>query len=87
MYCPEYYDRVLKGKVARDDDSTEMLDIIFSSVTCDFTDFYSFHFGDQKSPAMLMRMTMKENKEISSMWATNENIYKTKMGELISALK
>lgn len=84
---PEYYDRVLKGKIARDDDSTKMLDIIFSSVTCDFTDFYSYHFGDQKSPAMLMRMTMKENKEISSMWAADEKLYQTKMADLIDLLK
>lgn len=84
---PEYYDRVLKGKVARDADSTEMLDILFGSITCDFTDFYSFHFGDQKSPAMLMRMTMKENKEISSMWAADEKLYQTKMADLIDLLK
>ena len=36
---------------------------------------------------MLMRMSLKENKDISSMWAKNENMYKKKMGELISALK
>lgn len=84
---PEYYDRVLKGKVARDDESTAMLDLIFSSVTDDFSHFYSYSFGNQGSPWMLMRMSLKENKDISSMWAKNENMYKKKMGELISALK
>lgn len=84
---PEYYDRVLKGKVARDDESTAMLDLIFSSVTDDFSHFYSYSFGNQGSPWMLMRMSLKENEDISSMWAKNENMYEKKMGELISTLK
>ena len=36
---------------------------------------------------MLMRMTMKENKEISSMWAADEKLYQTKMADLIDLLK
>ena len=84
---PEYYDRVLKGKIARDADSTEMLDILFGSITCDFTDFYSHFFGDQKSPSMLMRMTLKNNKDISSMWAADEKLYQKKMAELVDLLK
>ena len=84
---PEYYDRVLKGKVARDNESTEMLDLIFNSLIDDFSHFYSSSFGDQGSPWMLMRMSLKGNKDISSMWAKNENKYEKKMEELISALK
>ncbi|MBQ2708372.1 MAG: hypothetical protein IJF67_08900 [Clostridia bacterium] len=32
---PAYYDRVLQGKIARDEDSLEMLDIIRAARTCD----------------------------------------------------
>lgn len=84
---PEYYERVLKGKVARDEESTAMLDLVFNSVTDDFSHFYSNSFGNQGSPWMLMRMSLKENKDISSMWAKSETMYDNKMAELISALK
>jgi len=84
---PEYYERVLKTKVARDEDSAEMLDIIFGSVTDDFSHFYSFCFGDQGSPWMLMRMSLRRDAEINSMWAKNETMYQSKMEELISILK
>ncbi len=84
---PEYYEKSLKGKSARDDESEEMLDIVFNNIRYDFTQFYSYVFGDQKSPSMLMRMTLKENREIASMWAADESLYQETMKKLIETLK
>ena len=42
---PCYYDQVLKGKVARDSESAEMLDLIFSNVIFDFTFINSANVG------------------------------------------
>ena len=48
---------------------------------------YSFNFGDQKAPSMMMRMAVGENKDISSLWAKNETLYKETMESLIETLK
>ncbi len=84
---PEYFERALKGKAARDTESSEMLELIYASVEFDFTQIYSFSFGDQKSPSMVMRMTMKNNKEISSLWATDEPTYASTMEKLLDSIK
>lgn len=84
---PEYYERALKGKGTRDDSSAEMLDIIFNNVKYDFTQIYSFNFGDQKAPSMALRMSLKNSNPISSLWASNQNIYDETMEKLTSTLK
>ncbi len=84
---PEYYNKALKGKSARDDESGEMLDIIFDNIHFDFTQFYSYTFGDQKAPSMLLRMSIKNDKEIASMWAADEAMYQATMEKLIAMLK
>ena len=84
---PEYYERALKGKAARDNASEAMLDIVFSNIEYDFTQIYSFNFGDCKSPSMLMRNAVGGNKDITSLWAKDENLYKSTMDSLIEALK
>lgn len=84
---PQYYEKVLKGKGTRDTESEEMLDIIFNNVKLEFTQIYSSAFGDQQAPSMMLRMAFKDNKELSSMWASREEMYDAKMKELISMLK
>ena len=84
---PAYYDRALKGKAARDTDSEGMLDIIFSNIEFDFTQIYSYHFGDEKSPSMAMRKSVNTNKDIASLWATMEKLYANTMEELVNELK
>lgn len=84
---PEYYERALKGKGTRDDESAEMLDIIFDNIVFDFTQIYSRNFGDQQSPSMALRVAIYRGTGIASLWATNENIYNSTMEDLISTLK
>ncbi len=84
---PEYYEKALKGKSARDDESAEMLDIILDNIHFDFTQFYSYAFGNQKAPSMLLRMSIKNDKEIASMWAADESVYNATMEKLINTLK
>ncbi len=84
---PEYYEKALKGKTARDDESADMLDIIFDNIHFDFTQFYSFSFGDERSPSMLLRMSLKKGTGLASMWASDETMFQTKMEELVNKLK
>ena len=84
---PEYYDRALKGKAARDDDSVDMLDIIFNSISDDFTQFYAYCFGDQESPWMMMRGSILNKKELASLWASKQAKFDNTMEKLIDELK
>ncbi len=84
---PEYFERALKAKNTRDNDSAEMLDIIYNNIYFDFTQIYSFAFGEQKSPSMLLRTTVINSKDIASAYAADENLYKSTLQELIDTLK
>ncbi|MCI8388811.1 MAG: hypothetical protein HFE63_10165 [Clostridiales bacterium] len=84
---PEYIERALKGKSARDDESAAMLDMIFDNIAFEFTNVYAYAFGDEKSPTLYMRLATKQKKELSSMWAANEKSNNETMERLINSLK
>lgn len=84
---PEYYERALKGKGTRDDESAAMLDLIFANIEFEFTQIYSFNFGDNKSPSMALRASVYYDEELASTWAKSENLYEETMKNLINELK
>ena len=84
---PVYYEKVLKGKNTRDDESAEMLDLIFNNISFDFCQIYSYAFGDQKAPTMLMRQTIKKDTEIASTYEADKQLYEDTIASLIDALK
>ena len=84
---PQYIEKSLKSKGARDDESAEMLDIIYDNVYMEFTQFYSSAFGDQEAPSMMLRMSFKNKQALATMWAEREAKYAATMETLISALK
>ncbi len=65
---PEYYNVNLQGKISRDEDSREMLDIIFSNRHYDLGEIYDpGNFANT-----LIFMTMDGKRDIASTWAKNE---------------
>ena len=61
---PAYYDVTLKTKMARDEDSSEMLDIIFKNRVWDMGEISNYgEFGGQ-----LIQMSMKNNSDIVSLF-------------------
>lgn len=84
---PVYYEKVLKGKNTLDDESAEMLDLIFNNISFDFCQIYSYAFGDQKAPTMLMRQTIKKDTEIASTYEADKQLYEDTIASLIDALK
>ena len=70
-----YYEKSLKGKNARDNESEEMLDIIFGNIFFDSSMIYSYIYGDQKTPSMLLRMTIQQNKDIASAYEADRGLY------------
>lgn len=84
---PEYYERTLKAKGARDDDSAAMLDLIFNNIRYEFTQIYSLAFGAQKSPHVVMRYIFQKGGETASTWASNKQLYDESVQNLVDALK
>ena len=64
-----------------------MLDIIFNSISDDFTQFYAYCFGDQESPWMMMRGSILNEKDLASMWASKQAKFNKTMEKLIEELK
>ena len=64
-----------------------MLDLIFNNISFDFCQIYSYAFGDQKAPTMLMRMTIKNDTEIASTYEADKQLYEDTIASLIDALK
>ena len=48
---PAYYDRTLQGKISRDDDSGEMLDIIYSGLNIDPSIIMAASLPDRRKDA------------------------------------
>ncbi|MBO5219310.1 MAG: hypothetical protein J6C52_07765 [Clostridia bacterium] len=84
---PEYYERALKGKNTRDDESAEMLDLIFDNLRFGFIQTYTHGIGEGNSPSMMLRNTIQNDIDIASEWAAKEELNKQKIQEFIDALK
>ena len=67
---PAYYDVNLKGKISRDLESQDMLDIIFTHRAYDLGQTYDpGNFSNT-----LIYMTMTEDRDFSSKWASNKKV-------------
>jgi len=67
---PEYYDITLKGKYFRDEESAEMLDLIFSSRFFDVGTYYQLGGFNE----MVITMMQQGNTDFASMYKRNEKI-------------
>ncbi|MBE6658185.1 MAG: hypothetical protein E7604_07055 [Ruminococcaceae bacterium] len=77
IFTPAYYDLLLDSKVARDEESSEMLDIIFDSIVFDYGMVYG---GYNEISYSLMQILMKKDTAIASYFEKNtkrvqKNIY------------
>lgn len=78
---PAYYDIVLQRKLTRDDQSADMLDIIFASTVYDIGAIYNF--GDFSW--QIIWMTMTENRDIASMYTKREKSAVTAIEKTIAS--
>lgn len=78
---PEYYNVNLQGKISRDEDSREMLDLIFSNRHYDLGEIY-----DPGSIAnTLIYMTMDYKRDVASTWAKKEKSINKNLDKLLEA--
>ncbi|MCR5264021.1 MAG: hypothetical protein K6D94_09115, partial [Clostridiales bacterium] len=76
---PAYFEMAIKRKSTRDDDSVEMLDIIGSTMACDFMFLFSTQIDD-----ILYSIG---DKEYSSNWAKNYDMLQSQIEKIVEAVK
>jgi hypothetical protein len=79
---PAYYDVVLTGKTARDDESVEMLDIIFSNIESEMA--YIYQWG---SYANTLKSVMTSSSDIVSTLESNRTSTETAITKYIETIK
>ena len=80
---PAYYDQYLKSKGTRDNDSEEMLDIIFTSMTYDIG--YLYNFGDLGS--LVLNMVNAYQTDLSSRYAKYESKALKAIDKMVTAFQ
>ena len=80
LVIPQYYEKALKVKYSRDDDSVEMLNLIRDSIWFDFGFVYSISLNYLGT---FFDILMLENPDISSAWAANEPAYNEALNKLL----
>ena len=78
---PVYYDKTLKGRTVRDEESQAMLDLMFANITYDFSQIYG-HYFDTADPSLLLRTTLFDGKSLVTEWAKKKRIFTKKMEEM-----
>ena len=82
-FVPAYYDILLTSKLARDDESQEMLDIIYNSCV------YDSGLNFSKFNAMLYcipQLMQKKSTDFASFYATNSTAMETQLEKVYSAI-
>ena len=77
---PAFYDITLKGKITRDEDSSDMLDIIFDNVMIDQGRMYNI--GNMSSA--INTMMQQNNRNIASWWASIETVAQNDIDKMVA---
>lgn len=81
LITPAYYDKTLKGKYFRDEESAAMLDLIFTSRFFDIGMYYQLGTYNEK----VINMMQQGNTDFASMYAKNEQAAMKKLDEINEA--
>ena len=84
MIKPAFYDKTLNGKLVRDKESSEMLDLIYDNIKYDFIQLYDAGF--YPAPNMLLRISLWDDISLTTEYAKNRKMYEKKMEELVDKL-
>ncbi|MBQ4575096.1 MAG: hypothetical protein IJA85_07820 [Clostridia bacterium] len=87
IVIPEYYEKALKTKSSRDNDSEEMIDLMRDTITFNFGAVYSIPMGQgfDYGPSHILRVTLKgNNANFVSQW---EKLRKSSLSRLEDLLE
>ena len=77
---PAYYEVALQGKITRDEESVDMLDLIFDNRVYDIGSIFNFGgFGQD-----MYQLSVTYKSDYASLWAKNESKYQTKLDKFVS---
>lgn len=83
VLIPAYYDIVLKDKYSRDEESVDMLDIIFANRVYDLGEFYQFgQFNEE-----FLRMYSNRKTDVMSLFAGKEKAMQSAIDKLIKTIQ
>ena len=82
LVIPAYYDKALKGKFARDDESGEMIDIIRDGLCINFGFFYDVGGG-----SMFRILLEGENSNFASYYAANKKGYERNIRTILRSFE
>ena len=83
LVVPEFYDRLLIGRVARDEETAEILDFIFGNITYDIGNI--FNFGDLAF--RVIDMTITSDRDLASVYGRYDDLAQAAIDELVTALQ
>ena len=81
---PAYYEKVLKGKIARDDESSDMLDIIYSSRVYDLGDTF---WNPKLRDGIFLEMFNNGENNLASAYASIKNSLADDINTTVEAFK
>ncbi len=79
---PVFYDKVLKGKNARDEESGRMLDIIRAGLMLDFAAEYAVQ---TERAGFIVRDTIEQKKDFASLYKSKEKVYAKSFEKFLKA--
>ena len=79
---PVYYDKVLKGKTARDEESASMLDTIRAGLVLDFAAEYAVQ---AERCGFIIRDVIEQNTNIASLYKSKEKVYMKSFEKFLAA--
>ena len=83
LVVPEFYDRLLIGRVAKDEETAEILDFIFGNITYDIGNI--FNFGDLAF--RVIDMTITSNTDLAGVYKQYAQVAQAAIDDLVSALQ
>lgn len=84
---PAFYEKALYGKLIRDEESRDMLDIILSTASYDFAYIYAHHFGDASFYEIFRNGIYDKNEAIASKLASIKDKYLSKLDTLLESFQ
>ena len=90
LVTPEYYDRTLTYKRFEDNESAEMLDLIFRNRTYDLAGIFDFGTVNGNGAGTLYFYTAllgQKSFELMSLWESKQSLFQSALDELIERVK
>ncbi|MBE6529844.1 MAG: hypothetical protein E7680_04490 [Ruminococcaceae bacterium] len=88
---PALYEKVLTHKLVQDKESSDSMDKILNGGLYEFANIYAYAWGDQQSPAHLLRNVVQKNLDFSGEYSANyrngKGPYQTFLTALLNSFK